>query len=141
MKTSVCSFSISFLIFFTNIVLSQSLKLEDIMKGEAFIGHQPYNPRFSFDGEKLYFDWNKNNELEPSTYYYNKEGKPVKCDANLELESQLNYIYNKSNNIVFYVNGEAIYKRNFGSKTSNKIFQIKKEQIEQSRISLGTIPL
>lgn len=124
MKTTFNLFTLTFLILFSNIFQAQTLKLEDIMKGNAFIGHQPENHRFSYDGGKLFFDWNPNNELEASTYYVEKNSKPIKCDVNLEIESQLDYIYNKANNFVFYVKGQAIYKRTFVSLTSSKILQI-----------------
>jgi hypothetical protein len=37
---------------------SQSLKLEEIMKGNAFIGVSPENERWSLDGQKCVF-WNQ----------------------------------------------------------------------------------
>lgn len=114
---------ILFLSFFSTILQAQTLKLEDIMKGDEFIGHQPENLRFSFNGEKIYFDWNPNNELVASTYYYSKNGNPTKCDLNEDAESQINYIYNRSNDLAFYIKNQAIYKRAFGSQTPSKIFQ------------------
>ncbi|MBK9257637.1 MAG: S9 family peptidase [Saprospiraceae bacterium] len=51
-------------------VFSQNLKLEEIMKGNEFIGHQPENPRWSFDGSMVLFDWNPENEPGNSTYYW-----------------------------------------------------------------------
>jgi hypothetical protein len=33
-------------------VQSQKLQLEDIMKGDSFIGNQPSNQRWSLDGQK-----------------------------------------------------------------------------------------
>ena len=124
MKTFFYLFFLSFFLFNFTSFQSQNLKLEDIMKGNAFIGHQPENPRFSFDGDRIYFDWNPNNEIESSTYFYSKNGQPTKCETSLEEESQLNYLYNKAHNLVFFVKGQAIYKRAFGSQTAHKIFQI-----------------
>ena len=44
----------AFLLLFTAFIgYSQSLKLEEIMKGNDFIGWQPENPRWSLDGQKV----------------------------------------------------------------------------------------
>ena len=63
MKTFFYLFFLSFFLFNFTTFQAQKLKLEDIMKGDAFIGAQPENPRFSFDGDRIYFDWNPNNEI------------------------------------------------------------------------------
>ena len=60
------------LIFSSVSLKAQSLQLEEIMKGDAFIGPQPENPRWSLDGQKMYFDWNPKNEPGSSTYYWKK---------------------------------------------------------------------
>jgi len=49
-------------------VSAQQFKLEEIMKGENFIGHAPVNPQWSADGQQLYFDWNPDNEPGNSLY-------------------------------------------------------------------------
>ena len=51
--------------------IAQNLQLEQIMKGDGFIGNQPENHRWSIDGSTVYFDWNPNNEIGNSTYYWN----------------------------------------------------------------------
>jgi dienelactone hydrolase len=111
------------LFLFFNIAFSQQLKLEEIMKGNDFIGHQPSNPRFSFDQEKLFFDWNPNNNLDSSTYVYTKKGKTTLASKEEELESTLDFIYNKSQSLCFYIQNKSIYKRNITTKLSEKIFQ------------------
>jgi hypothetical protein len=45
------------------------------MKGDEFIGHQPDNHRWSIDGQTVLFDWNPNNEIDNSTYFWNKSSK------------------------------------------------------------------
>jgi hypothetical protein len=47
-------------IFFTVAGISQELSLDEIMKGDAFIGVQPTNERWSLDGKRVYFEWNPN---------------------------------------------------------------------------------
>jgi hypothetical protein len=49
---------------------SQNLKIEEIMKGDEFIGSQPTSGRWSLDGKKVYFEWNPNNELGTDTYFW-----------------------------------------------------------------------
>jgi hypothetical protein len=61
-----------FLLLFTFFGNAQNLRLEDIMKGDEFIGHQPDNHRWSIDGQTVLFDWNPNNEVDNSTYFWNK---------------------------------------------------------------------
>jgi hypothetical protein len=60
-----------FLLLFTFFVQAQQLRLEDIMKGDEFIGHQPSNHRWSIDEQTVLFDWNPNNEIGNSTYFWN----------------------------------------------------------------------
>ena len=65
------------------------LQLEEIMKGNEFIGHQPENVRWSIDGSKIYFDWNPKNEPGNSIYEYQpalKGSKPVLADPKSILE-------------------------------------------------------
>jgi hypothetical protein len=59
---------------------SSSLKLEEIMKGNEFVGFLPENVRWSIDGQTIYFDWNPNHELGNSTYAYriNEKGATAK---------------------------------------------------------------
>ncbi|MCE2682525.1 MAG: DPP IV N-terminal domain-containing protein [Cryomorphaceae bacterium] len=62
---------------------SSSLQLEEIMKGNEFVGFLPENIRWSLDGQIIYFDWNPNHELGNSTYAYriNEKGAtPKKVD-------------------------------------------------------------
>ena len=71
-----------FLLLFTFFVQAQQLRLEDIMKGDEFIGHQPSNHRWSIDGQTILFDWNPNNEIGNSTYFWNTSLKtPQKVTA------------------------------------------------------------
>lgn len=49
---------------------AQNFRLEEIMKGDDFIGHSPENVRWSYNGESVYFDWNPNSEAGSSPYRY-----------------------------------------------------------------------
>lgn len=49
-------------ILFSSFFQAQTLKMEEIMKGNDFIGNLPENERWSLDGTTIYFDWNPNKE-------------------------------------------------------------------------------
>lgn len=53
------------------------LKLEEIMAGNEFIGHQPENIRWSMDGTSILFDWNRHNQPGSSTYSYSLKSKTI----------------------------------------------------------------
>lgn len=58
---------------------SQTIRLEEIMKGEEFVGFSPQNIRWAIDNESVVFDWNPNKEPGRSLYAYNlKQKKSVK---------------------------------------------------------------
>ena len=50
---------------------SSTFQLEEIMKGDDFIGHSPENVRWSFDGQSILFDWNPANNFGNTPYIYN----------------------------------------------------------------------
>ena len=54
-------------IFCSTFFQAQSLKLEEIMKGNDFIGNLPENERWSLDGSTVYFEWNPTKEWGNST--------------------------------------------------------------------------
>jgi hypothetical protein len=45
-----------------------NIKVKEIMKGDTFIGEQPLRS-LVLDSKKVYFEWNQNNDLGPSTYF------------------------------------------------------------------------
>lgn len=49
---------------------SSTFQLEEIMKGDDFIGHSPENVRWSFDGQSILFDWNPVNTFGNTPYIY-----------------------------------------------------------------------
>jgi len=113
-----------FLLLSTVSVRAQSLKLEEIMKGDAFIGPQPENPRWSLDGQKIYFEWNPKSEPGSSTYFWKKGMKAPQIiegrEANL---SQLNYIPNSDKSIFYYIDNGALYSYEAKSAKISKLFQ------------------
>ena len=113
------------LLLFSSIAIqAQSLKLEDIMKGDEFIGFQPKNPRWSVDGQKIYFDWNPKNELGFKVYYWKKGMKMPEVAVGDEIKfSQQNYIPNSDKSIYYYIDKGTLYSYNVKSTKRLKLFQ------------------
>ena len=66
------------ILVFTGQLFSQSIQLEEIMKGEEFIGFSPQNIRWAMDNESVVFDWNPNGELGRSLYAYQLKQKSTR---------------------------------------------------------------
>src|SRR5687768_3624862 len=51
-----------------------ALTVDSIMRGPDLVGWPPASLRWSGDSERLYFEWRKPGEAEPSTYVVGREG-------------------------------------------------------------------
>ena len=103
---------------------SQSLKLEDIMKGDAFIGVQPSNPNWSLDGKKIYFEWNPNNEWGTNTYFWQKGMlKPELATPKEAAFSKLDFKKSKTSDRAYYVDNGVLFAYAIKNKTIKKLFQ------------------
>jgi dipeptidyl aminopeptidase/acylaminoacyl peptidase len=60
---------------FVHSFFSQTIRLEEIMKGEEFVGFSPQNIRWAMDNESVLFDWNPNGEPGRSLYAYHLKQK------------------------------------------------------------------
>ena len=114
----------AFLLLFTAFIgYSQSLKLEEIMKGNDFIGWQPENPRWSLDGQKVFFEWNPNKEWGASTYFWQKGATAPKLATPEEAAfSRYNIKINKSGTIGYYSNKGAIFSHSIKDKVTKKLY-------------------
>jgi dipeptidyl aminopeptidase/acylaminoacyl peptidase len=113
-----------FLLLFTFFGHAQQLRLEDIMKGDEFIGHQPDNHRWSIDGQTVLFDWNPNNEIDNSTYYWNKTSKsPQKVSSPNPIYDVDFIAAQKDFDVVYYTNQGVLYAYTKSTKKSKKIIQ------------------
>ncbi|MGC4041333.1 MAG: prolyl oligopeptidase family serine peptidase [Flavobacterium sp.] len=115
-----------FLIFVFSVINAnaQTLKLEDIMKGDAFVGPQPENQRWSVDGQKVYFEWNPKNEPGASTYYWKKGmAKPQLADEKEANLSHLTYLSNSDKTVFYYIDNGALYSLDAKSGKRVKLFQ------------------
>lgn len=103
---------------------SQTLKLEEIMKGDSFVGVQPINQHWSLDGKKVYFDWNPNNDLGLSTYFWEKGmTKPVLAQPKEAAFSQMDFKRNGTSDIVYYIDNGSLYSYSINNKITKKLFQ------------------
>jgi len=118
------NFFTAFLFAFTSILSSQNLQLEEIMKGNEFIGQQPSNPRWSVDGKTIYFDWNPKNEIGDQTYYWQlgfTEPKLLpKSDINF---SEIQYQGQEKFDVVYYSNQGALFSYHKKTKENKIIYQ------------------
>lgn len=111
-------------IFFTVSGISQELGLDEIMKGDAFIGVQPTNERWSLDGKKIYFEWNPNNELGTSTYFWEKGMLKPKLASSKEASlSRLDFKTKPNVDVAFYIEKGALYSYSIQNETTKKLLQ------------------
>jgi len=121
--------------FFTLFIQSQTLKLEDIMKGDAFIGVQPDNARWSVDGTKIYFEWNPKNDWGTSTYFWKKGmQKPELAEAKEAAFSKHDFLRTKNSNLVYYIENGGLCSYSIATKKSTKLFQ-QKEPISNLQLA------
>ena len=103
---------------------SQSLKLEDIMKGDAFVGVSPSNPNWSLDGKKVYFDWNPNNEWGTSIYFWQKGMlKPELATPKEAAFSKLDFKKSETSDLAYYIDKGVLFSYAIKSKTIKKLYQ------------------
>ncbi|CAA9201186.1 S9 family peptidase [Flavobacterium collinsii] len=130
--------NIFILAFFTLAISgnSQTLKLEEIMKGESFIGNQPTYGRWSLDGKKVYFEWNPTNDLGASTYSWQKGAvKPVLVEPKEAAFSKLDFKRKPTSDVVYYSDKGGLYSYSISTKTVKKILQ---QSTPVSNVELGS---
>ena len=101
---------------------SQALQLEDIMKGNEFIGHQPENHRWSVDGKTMLFDWNPKNEIGNSTYFWNtNSGTPQKVTTTNPIYDIDYDASQKQFDVIYYTNQGVLYSYTKATKKNKKV--------------------
>ena len=124
-------------ILFSITIQSQMLKLEDIMKGNTFIGAQPENERWSLDGQKVYFDWNPNNEMGTSTYFWKKGlAKPELASPNEAAFAKLDFKKTTNPDFYYYIDKGRLFSYSLKSKTSKKLYQ---QSSPISNLQMGSV--
>ena len=94
------------------------------MKGDAFVGYQPENPRWSLDGQSIYFEWNPKKELGNSTYYWKKGmAKPELATIDDINVQRLRIINANDKTKVYFLLKGALYCFNKSTKVVSKVIQ------------------
>ncbi len=99
------------------------LKLEDIMKGEEFIGFQPENATWSLDNETIYFEWNPNKEIGKSTYFWKKGMKEPQKATPEEAAFYGNNFITNDYKTYYYIQNGGLYSYQPLTKIKKRIFQ------------------
>ena len=111
-------------IFCSSFFQAQVLKLEEIMKGNDFIGNLPENERWSLDGTTIYFDWNPNKEWGNSTYYWKKGMKaPQKASKEEAKFSKFRFVEKEGSGMYYWMDKGQIFSYTIKDKRVKKIYQ------------------
>ena len=118
-------FKVILLVFplYLSVAQTSSLKLEEIMKGEEFVGFQPENPVWGFDNETVYFDWNPKNEPGKSTYYWKKGMAEPKLATPEDEQFYRSRFITNDYQTYYYVSGGALYSYQPKTKIKKRLFQ------------------
>ena len=102
---------------------AQTLSLDQIMKGDGFVGNQPENHRWSIDGNTLYFDWNPKNKIGNSTYYWKTGMKePILLEEDAFDYSEINIPSQRDYEEVYYTKKGNLYAYNRKTKKIKKVY-------------------
>jgi dipeptidyl aminopeptidase/acylaminoacyl peptidase len=122
-------------ILFSSFFQAQTLKMEEIMKGNDFIGNLPENERWSLDGTTIYFDWNPNKEWGNSTYFWKKGVKaPQKASKEAAKFSKLRMLEREGTGIYYYVDKGQLFSYSIKDRKTQKIYQ---HSLPVSNLQLG----
>jgi dipeptidyl aminopeptidase/acylaminoacyl peptidase len=117
-------FFTAFTFIFSSTLFSQNLQLEEIMKGNEFIGQQPSNQRWSVDGKTIYFDWNPKNEIGDKTYYWQQGFSEPKLLPKSEFNfSDIQFQGQEKFDVVYYTNQGALFSFHKKTKENKIIYQ------------------
>jgi dipeptidyl aminopeptidase/acylaminoacyl peptidase len=104
------------IVFCLPIACFSQLNLKEIMSGPSFIGHQPENPFWSYDGSTIYFGWQQEKELGASLFQYNCKTKTTKRLDSIQSANAIGYDMTQHNFKVMYFEREnalaSLYKIN-----------------------------
>lgn len=124
MKYSVL---LSLLILTASLHSQSSLKLEEIMKGNTFIGNQPSNAFWSWDNKRVYFSWNPENEPGNSLYYWEKGMSTAQKVTQEDLaDTYVTDERQKGQSLRYYIRGGALFRFNTATKKHEKIYHTSK---------------
>lgn len=102
------------------------LTVEKIMKDPKWIGSSPTNVFWSQDSKSVFFNWNPQNKVSDSTYYYNITGGEPQQAGYFETQkaSALNSaVYNSSNTMMVYAYRGDLYLSDLKTNKTTRITQ------------------
>ncbi len=115
---------LNLLLIFSQLFFSQSLQLEEIMKGDGLIGNQPENHRWSWDGNKVFFEWNPKGEPLSTTYYWMKGMTEPKVATVQESSlSKSFFLPNSIQSYYFFVENNSLKYIDINSKRQFTVFR------------------
>lgn len=104
---------------------NSKLTIQEIMQGDAFVGHLPSNVQWSSDGSTIYFDWNPDAVYSDSLYAYqlnNQKIQKVDFDTEYNLPSTRSVFNTKRTQKIYTKNGD-IFIMDVASNTTIPITQ------------------
>jgi dipeptidyl aminopeptidase/acylaminoacyl peptidase len=93
------------------------LRMEDIMQGDAFVGHQPGQPYWSADGRSIYFMWNPDGAPSDSLHRYDLlAGTIEKVDAVVGgALPPRQHVYSRDRSLMLYVRNGDVFLHDVAS--------------------------
>ena len=106
---------------------SNTISLEEIMSGNSFIGHQPFDIKWSADGNSIFYSVDTDSTNYSQIYQYFLKSKKTHLTS-IEERKDLNYfdVENKFTNSTFQLHQNELFYCD--SKTNKKISVIKSNQ-------------
>lgn len=128
------SILLALFLLLTSLGFSQEIKLEEIMKGDGFVGYSPQQLEWTIDNATILFDWNPEQAVGSSKYSYQLASKttkkvPFKQEEGYLHRPTLNYS-DKQYAMHYYVNNGDLYKYNTATKTSFLVLSLQ-QSIDQ----------
>ncbi|MBK7869358.1 MAG: S9 family peptidase [Saprospiraceae bacterium] len=110
----LCTFST--IVFSQKAINTSTLTIEQIMKGDDFVGYSPAGISWSEDSKTIYFSWNPEMDTLRSLYKVNIDGgKPVKVSIEEQKMLPSGGIYNKDGSRKLFTKNGDIFIMNTSS--------------------------
>ncbi|MFW5820248.1 MAG: prolyl oligopeptidase family serine peptidase [Bacteroidota bacterium] len=120
-------FTISFSVYSQSYRNDSELILENIMKGEEWMGTAPDDGYWSRDGEEIYFDWNPENELIDSDYAYNIKSGEIRRLTSGELRDRIpgyGLSFSDDKSLILYIKNGDLYIYSEKGNDSEKLVDL-----------------
>jgi len=119
------------------------LKLEDIMKGEEWLGSLPDDQRWSQNGKYIYFTWNPDNKLIEPLYRYEPEigeTRRMQAEDKKDMLPEYGLEFNRDRDLILFTRNGSLWiydldadssriLLNLGNRISAPLFSVDEESI------------